>query len=356
MSTKKRLFLLVFTVIIMIAGLTMTQTTYAQDGENAQVKGVLFYTPTCSHCHYIINEYFPEFFSNYTNNEILIIGIDASTPEGGAIFMEAIEIFQLEQAGFPTLIVNDIVMVGSGEIPEKLPTIVEEGLAAGGIDFPNIPLLLESISATPQNDAQTTPSVTETQPQTIAEKFKNDLTGNILATIWLVVMIVSVIFVVQQVITGGELIKKFPVWLIITLFVLELSVAGYLSFVEITLTAAVCGPVGDCQSVQNSPYAYLFGIIPIGVVGFGGALSLSFAFFMYKKGPEQFHYLAAQAFWGFSFFGTLFSIYLTFLEPFVIGATCMWCLTSAIFMTLILFASTAIYIAERKENGEYELE
>ncbi|WP_287908301.1 vitamin K epoxide reductase family protein [Chloroflexus sp.] len=31
--------------------------------------------------------------------------------------------------------------------------------------------------------------------------------------------------------------------------------------------------------------------------------------------------------------GTLFSLYLTFLEPFVIGATCIWCLLSAITMT-----------------------
>jgi uncharacterized membrane protein len=38
-------------------------------------------------------------------------------------------------------------------------------------------------------------------------------------------------------------------------------------------------------------------------------------------------------------FGTLFSIYLTFLEPFVIGATCAWCLTSAIIMTALLWLS-----------------
>ena len=37
-----------------------------------------------------------------------------------------------------------------------------------------------------------------------------------------------------------------------------------------------------------------------------------------------------------TFGGTLFSIYLTFLEPFVIGATCAWCLTSAILMTTLL--------------------
>jgi uncharacterized membrane protein len=35
--------------------------------------------------------------------------------------------------------------------------------------------------------------------------------------------------------------------------------------------------------------------------------------------------------------GTLFSIYLTFLEPFVIGATCAWCLASSIIMAAILW-------------------
>jgi uncharacterized membrane protein len=75
---------------------------------------------------------------------------------------------------------------------------------------------------------------------------------------------------------------------------------------------------------------------------------------MYKVGPEKLRYLAAQAFWGFSLFGILFSIYLTTLEPFVIGATCMWCVSSAVLMTLIFYAATPIYIAERKANGEYE--
>ena len=37
--------------------------------------------------------------------------------------------------------------------------------------------------------------------------------------------------------------------------------------------------------------------------------------------------------------GTLFSLYLTFLEPFVIGATCSWCLVSAILITALLWLS-----------------
>jgi uncharacterized membrane protein len=40
---------------------------------------------------------------------------------------------------------------------------------------------------------------------------------------------------------------------------------------------------------------------------------------------------------GLTTIGLLFSIYLTFLEPFVIGATCAWCLTSAIIITLLLW-------------------
>ncbi|RPH60653.1 MAG: hypothetical protein EHM81_05800, partial [Chloroflexi bacterium] len=38
-------------------------------------------------------------------------------------------------------------------------------------------------------------------------------------------------------------------------------------------------------------------------------------------------------------FGLTFSVYLTFLEPFVIGATCAWCLTSAIVITALFWLS-----------------
>jgi uncharacterized membrane protein len=53
--------------------------------------------------------------------------------------------------------------------------------------------------------------------------------------------------------------------------------------------------------------------------------------------------------WWFALVGVLFSIYLTYLEPFVIGATCAWCLTSAISMTLILWAATPIVLEKPEE-------
>jgi uncharacterized membrane protein len=55
-----------------------------------------------------------------------------------------------------------------------------------------------------------------------------------------------------------------------------------------------------------------------------------------RNGVEN---IGALALLGLTFTGTLFSIYLTFLEPFVIGATCAWCLTSAVLMTLLMLLS-----------------
>jgi uncharacterized membrane protein len=116
-----------------------------------------------------------------------------------------------------------------------------------------------------------------------------------------------------------------------------LGVAGYLAYVETTQVEAVCGPVGDCNTVQQSTYARLFGILPIGVLGMLGYIIILAAWLVNCFGSGRLADLAALALLGMTGFGTLFSIYLTFLEPFVIGATCAWCLTSAIIMTLLFW-------------------
>jgi uncharacterized membrane protein len=47
------------------------------------------------------------------------------------------------------------------------------------------------------------------------------------------------------------------------------------------------------------------------------------------------------------FTGTGSSVYLTFLEPFVIGATCAWCLTSAVLMTASLAVAVRVVPTRR---------
>jgi len=112
-------------------------------------------------------------------------------------------------------------------------------------------------------------------------------------------------------------------------------VAAYLAYVETQAVTAVCGPVGDCNAVQTSEYAYLFGV-PIGVLGVMGYVAILAA---WVWGKWQGDGRADLALLGMTVFGVPFSIYLTYLEPFVIGAVCAWCLTSAVVMTLLMLAS-----------------
>jgi uncharacterized membrane protein len=118
-----------------------------------------------------------------------------------------------------------------------------------------------------------------------------------------------------------------------------LGVASYLSWVEIGGRDAVCGPVGDCNTVQQSEYAILFGVVPIGVLGVVGFTATLGAWLFGRLVDGRAREMAGLALLALTGFGTLFSIYLTFLEPFVIGATCAWCLTSATIMTLLYWLS-----------------
>jgi len=55
-----------------------------------------------------------------------------------------------------------------------------------------------------------------------------------------------------------------PAWLDLltpALSIIGLGVAGYLTYVETQAVPAVCGPVGDCNAVQTSSYATLFGVL-----------------------------------------------------------------------------------------------
>jgi uncharacterized membrane protein len=98
--------------------------------------------------------------------------------------------------------------------------------------------------------------------------------------------------------------------------------------------------VGDCNTVQQSPYARLFGLIPIGILGVYGYAALGLGWMLRGRGSPAASAVVAVGLWLVALVGTLFSIYLTVLEPFVIGATCMWCVTSAVLMTLLLWAAT----------------
>jgi uncharacterized membrane protein len=179
----------------------------------------------------------------------------------------------------------------------------------------------------------------EAEPPTgLRERLASDPAGNALAVIVLAGMILSLGSVIRYLPAAQKAARPVaPSRVIPVLCLIGMVVAGYLAYVETARVTAVCGPVGDCNTVQQSEYARLFGILPIGVLGLAGYLAILAAWLIARFGPQRFVRPASLALLGMTFFGVLFSIYLTFLEPFVIGATCAWCLTSALMMTLLLW-------------------
>jgi uncharacterized membrane protein len=99
--------------------------------------------------------------------------------------------------------------------------------------------------------------------------------------------------------------------------------------------------VGDCNTVQQSKYAILFGVLPVGVLGVIGYLALILAWWVGRREGGRLSQEAWLALFAMTVLGVLFSIYLTFLEPFVIGATCAWCLTSSVIMTALMWLASA---------------
>jgi len=335
----------------------------------AVVHAVLFYSPACGHCQMVINQTLLPLIDQY-GDQLSIVGIDATTSSGSALFSAALQYFELETSGVPFLVIGDTYLVGSINIPQQFPGMIEEYLAQGGVDLPAIPGLAETlagaqaaqeteaaaasaVNSTPTAAGAVAPTQTPGLPLTSAKhsglgaRFASDLTGNSLAVVVLAGMLVSV---------GGAALawRAKPTaprgdpasantwrWLIPLLCLVGLGVAGYLSYVESAQVEAVCGPVGDCNTVQQSAYARLFGMLPIGTLGLIGYVLILFAWAGSIMNQGKLTTYARFALLALTAFGVAFSIYLTFLEPFVIGATCAWCLTSAIIMTVLLWLSLA---------------
>ncbi|MBS1248991.1 MAG: hypothetical protein MAG431_00562 [Chloroflexi bacterium] len=335
--------------LLVIPLLLITIFSFVQpaQAEEPVVYAVFFYSPTCPHCEEVIATVLPPLVEKH-GLQLQIFAIDTSTRPGNELYQAAVKEFNIpdDRLGVPTMLIGEHILVGGTEIPQQLPSIIEEGLAQGGIDWTYFPGLEEALNAPPEETS--TESAEETGWQ---EKFQQDLAGNILSVIVLAGMIAVLIIL-------GVNFEKYPVssrsiqyqWLIPVLAVIGLGVAGYLTFIETTQTEAVCGPVGDCNSVQQSPYSTLFGFLPIGVLGAIGYVMILLAWVFHKYGPQNWNSQTITALWGFTLFGTFFSIYLTFLEPFVIGASCIWCLSSAVIITVQLWLSTDLAKAAWKKK------
>jgi uncharacterized membrane protein len=114
-----------------------------------------------------------------------------------------------------------------------------------------------------------------------------------------------------------------------------LGISGYTAYTSLADVAPMCGVVSGCNEVQNSEYSRLFGI-PMGVLGLIGYAAILLTWLIGRRWSPAgggWRWLP----WSIALFGVLFSLRLTYLEPFVIGHTCVWCLGSALSITASLW-------------------
>ncbi|MEE9132959.1 MAG: vitamin K epoxide reductase family protein [Gemmatimonadota bacterium] len=386
------------------------------------VRAVLFFSPTCPHCHTVIQQQLPVIFNEYggqasvlfdrslpveevafydvSNGQLEVLLVDISLPAGGELYNASTDRYNIpeDRRGVPRLVIGDTVFVGSVEIPTHLPRLIEQGLAGGGIDWPDIEGLQAAVASVPglplaaaepepkraeEDVAEAAPvaeapefeadvepeSAPESEPEpelepeleivsepsglatearppafdviperkpTMIENYRRDPVANGISVILLIGMLLSIVAVAylwRLPSAGRDFGLAVP-----AISLVGIVVATYLAYIETTGATAVCGPVGDCNTVQQSEYAVLFGV-PIGVLGLAGYVLIIGAWFVSRLDSGSAADRAKVLLLAMSAAGTIFSIYLTFLEPFVIGATCAWCLTSAVVMTVLMWLS-----------------
>lgn len=340
------------------------------------VQAILFYSPACPHCHQLITEDLPPLMDRF-GSQVQIIAVDTTSEAGYGLYQAAVERFSIpeERRGVPMLIVGDVVLVGSIEIPERFPALIEQYLASGGVGWPEIPGLADAMAAAQaaSGESQTestdpspspvasssaaaaapSPASTEAAPpatralpgysgtddptDSVRDRLARDPLGSAIAVAVLIFMLFTVAVVTRDLIRRVS--RPRPAWhetMIPVLCLAGFAVAGYLAYVEAARMEAVCGPIGDCNAVQQSSYARLFGVIPIGALGLAGYAAMCAIWVARRASAGLLARRLDAVLFALATFGTLFSIYLTFLEPFVIGANCAWCLTSAVIMTLLL--------------------
>lgn len=385
-----------FLLVLLGTGFATPAIATAQVADEPVVQAVLFYSPTCPHCHEVIQNTLIPMVDKYSDR-LQILAIDVTQPGGQQLYLAAIERYQIQYQGVPTLVVGEVVLIGGLDIPQQFPALVETGLAADGVDWPDIPGLAELLPTA--TAATSTPTPTVQTPTPTATPPPSSPTPTLLATATMTATLTPLATFTPVLLptptspavamtVGGELlppletgtaappsdpagfalaggvlagmlaalgsatwritlalpylfqlsqrhISRVRTWTVPILALLGLGVAVYLAYVEITHVEAICGPIGECNIVQSSPYAQIFGM-PIAVLGVLFYLVVGFLWAGQKYLPGRWAGLAGVELLGLTLAGLLFSIYLTWLELFVIQAICAWCVSSAVITTLLL--------------------
>jgi uncharacterized membrane protein/thiol-disulfide isomerase/thioredoxin len=331
-----RLWLVLFGLGV-LAILSIPVTAYAQSEEKAII--YLFWGEGCPHCAKA-RPILQDLAQRYPNVELREYEI-YNNPENREVVLQMAQSFGFEPRYVPTIFLGERYWEGFSdgilsEIETTLAACLETGCpdAGQGVPLPN------------GQSGQSANVPMQSNGFTLAVIV---MIGMVAALVYSGVSVRRGLPATKNVRSGLPATKKTKsqkasqdFWLnlsFIGLCLVGLGVASYLAYVETQAVPAVCGPVGDCNAVQSSPYARLFGLLPIGVLGMLGYLTMLAAWLYPRIWHNRYAKYMPIVVFSMAFLGVLFSLYLTFLEPFVIKAVCAWCITSAVIMTLLLLLS-----------------
>jgi len=292
------------------------------------VQALVFWMRGCPNCEQVLNQYLPEVQQHYGDQLELRLVEVKSTQDVDALYQVGKAYgLQKEQIGVPMVIIGNQALVGSSQIPQEFSALVDRYLASGGVAYP---------------DLQKIPTGANSGDVPLQEAAP--FSGMTLAAVICAGLILALIFSFWMVIRafGAARVPAPASWLnlaIPILSILGLGVALYLTYIEVSSAQAICGPVGDCNAVQKSIYAKVLGIIPVGLIGAAGYLAILAAWLWGRFRSDRLAGYVPVVIWGMATFGTIYSVYLTYLEIFVIKAVCIWCLTSAVIITITMLAS-----------------
>jgi uncharacterized membrane protein len=289
------------------------------------VRAALFTTLDCRDCQLEVGAALGPIREKY-GEQFEVHTVDIVTAQDVEYLYQVAESYGIprQEVDLPLIIVGQHVLI-SEQMAAKLPDLAASYLSAGGVDWPFLPARSGSVLSA---GTDTTASVTVHS------------NGFVLAIVIMTLMAAALIYSLVAFWRGAAFsLPAWADWLIPALIIIGIGVAGYLSYVETQSISAICGPVGDCNAVQQSTYAKLFNVLPVGVLGLLGYIALLAAWLVQKFIPKL-KKVSAIGFWGLAFLAVIFSLYLTYLEPFVIKAVCVWCLTSAVIVTLLLLLGT----------------
>jgi uncharacterized membrane protein len=119
----------------------------------------------------------------------------------------------------------------------------------------------------------------------------------------------------------------------IVLTIIGIAVSVYMTIYKYSGNDGMCLGSGDCSTVNASRFSELYGV-PVAVFGVGGYAAILLVL-LYERRVAFLRTNGTLVMFGISLLGFLFTLYLVYLEIWVIKAICPFCVTSQVAMTLI---------------------